>query len=149
MRQASISINATDSWPSSVRAFERRHAEVLALEREREPHSRVLKKRVKSVSTLIPLYVWWQPLPAVVWQAQTPAIAALCTGLFALGFGLVLVLVSTFLIDHFDLFGLRKCSCTCATSRTKRCRFRCGSCIAWCVIRSTSVGSSRSGPPPS
>jgi protein-S-isoprenylcysteine O-methyltransferase Ste14 len=54
---------------------------------------------------LIALYVWWQPLPAVVWQA-TPAIAAFCWGVFALGFGLVLV--STFVIDHFDLFGLRQ-----------------------------------------
>jgi len=55
---------------------------------------------------LIALYAWWQPMPAVVWQAQTPAVAALCTAVFALGFGLVLV--STFVIDHFDLFGLRQ-----------------------------------------
>ncbi len=55
---------------------------------------------------LIALYAVWQPLPAVVWQASTPIVAALCTGVFALG--VVLVLVSTFVIDHFDLFGLRQ-----------------------------------------
>jgi protein-S-isoprenylcysteine O-methyltransferase Ste14 len=55
---------------------------------------------------LIALYAWWQPLPAVVWQAATPLVAALCTAVFALGFGLVLV--STFVINHFDLFGLRQ-----------------------------------------
>jgi len=55
---------------------------------------------------LIALYVGWQPLPAVVWQASTPALAALCTGVFAFGVGLVLV--STFVINHFDLFGLRQ-----------------------------------------
>lgn len=55
---------------------------------------------------LIALYVWWQPLPAIVWQASTPALAALGTAVFAFGFGLVLV--STFVINHFDLFGLRQ-----------------------------------------
>jgi protein-S-isoprenylcysteine O-methyltransferase Ste14 len=55
---------------------------------------------------LIALYVWWQPLPAVVWQATTPAMAAISTGVFAFGFALVLL--STFVINHFDLFGLRQ-----------------------------------------
>jgi len=55
---------------------------------------------------LIALYVWWQPLPAVIWQASTPAIAAACWTVFALGFGLVLL--ATFVINHFDLFGLRQ-----------------------------------------
>src|SRR5262245_10134282 len=59
-----------------------------------------------SCFALIALYVWWQPLPAVVWQASTPALAALFTAVFAIGFGLVLV--STFVINHFDLFGLRQ-----------------------------------------
>jgi protein-S-isoprenylcysteine O-methyltransferase Ste14 len=55
---------------------------------------------------LIALYAWWQPLPAVVWQASSPAIAALCTAAFAFGFALILV--SSFVINHFDLFGLRQ-----------------------------------------
>jgi protein-S-isoprenylcysteine O-methyltransferase Ste14 len=55
---------------------------------------------------LIALYVWWQPLPGIVWQAATPAFFALWTAVFAFGFGLVLL--STFVINHFDLFGLRQ-----------------------------------------
>lgn len=55
---------------------------------------------------LIVLYAFWQPLPAVVWQATTPAFEALGWALFAFGFALVLV--TTFVINHFDLFGLRQ-----------------------------------------
>ena len=50
------------------------------------------------------LFAAWQPIPAVVWQAEAGA-AALQVGAL-LGFGMVLV--TTFLIDHFDLFGLRQ-----------------------------------------
>jgi protein-S-isoprenylcysteine O-methyltransferase Ste14 len=59
-----------------------------------------------SSAALIALYVFWQPMTAIVWQAETPEIVALLWGVFALGFGLVLV--STFVINHFDLFGLRQ-----------------------------------------
>jgi protein-S-isoprenylcysteine O-methyltransferase Ste14 len=47
----------------------------------------------------------WQPIPATVWQATGGWAAALQAGAL-LGFGIVLV--TTFLIDHFDLFGLRQ-----------------------------------------
>jgi protein-S-isoprenylcysteine O-methyltransferase Ste14 len=47
----------------------------------------------------------WQPLPAVVWRTSG-ATAALLAGLFWLGW--LIVLASTFMIDHFDLFGLRQ-----------------------------------------
>jgi protein-S-isoprenylcysteine O-methyltransferase Ste14 len=48
----------------------------------------------------------WRPLPTVVWSAEQPAVAAVLWGLF--GVGWLLVLISTFQIDHFDLFGLRQ-----------------------------------------
>jgi len=53
------------------------------------------------------LLLWqWQPLPQTVWQVDaTPARVAL-HALSALGW--VLVFTSTFLINHFDLFGLRQ-----------------------------------------
>lgn len=55
---------------------------------------------------LIALFVFWEPLGGVVWDVTAPAGRAILYAMFA--FGWLLVLVSTFLIDHFDLFGLRQ-----------------------------------------
>ena len=55
---------------------------------------------------LILLFVLWQPIGGVVWQVDSPVGQALLYSGFA--FGWALVLVSTFLINHFDLFGLRQ-----------------------------------------
>mgnify|MGYP001827722228 CR=1 FL=1 len=54
---------------------------------------------------LILLFAFWQPMGGVVWSLEGPAALALL-GLYFGGVGLVLY--STFLIDHFDLFGLRQ-----------------------------------------
>ena len=52
------------------------------------------------------LAVWqWQPLPATIWSVDG-ALAWMAYGIC--GLGVFLVLVSTFLIDHFELFGLRQ-----------------------------------------
>jgi protein-S-isoprenylcysteine O-methyltransferase Ste14 len=53
---------------------------------------------------LIALFRYWAPLPALVWSVEAPAVRALLTGIYFAGWG-VLVL-STFLINHFNLFGL-------------------------------------------
>jgi len=55
---------------------------------------------------LIALMAAWQPLPGVIWSVGDPVGATLLWGLFGLGVGTVLY--ATFLIDHFDLFGLRQ-----------------------------------------
>ena len=55
---------------------------------------------------LIALFYYWQPLGGVVWNIQNPAARLIMYQLFGLGFGLVLV--ATFVINHFDLFGLRQ-----------------------------------------
>lgn len=55
---------------------------------------------------LILLFALWQPLGGVVWNVESPVGKALLYGGFA--FGWALVLVATFLINHFDLFGLRQ-----------------------------------------
>ena len=49
---------------------------------------------------------FWQPLGGVVWEVGHPVARAILWGLFA--FGWLQVLVMTFLINHFDLFGLRQ-----------------------------------------
>lgn len=52
------------------------------------------------------MIIFWQPMPGVLWQADG---AVLYYGLLAIGlFGWALVFYATFLIDHFDLFGLRQ-----------------------------------------
>lgn len=55
---------------------------------------------------LILLFRFWQPLGGIVWSVSDPVGRGVFYALFAFGFGLVLV--STFLINHFDLFGLRQ-----------------------------------------
>lgn len=54
---------------------------------------------------LILLFALWRPIPAPVWTVTGPA-AAILWLLFAAGWGIVLV--STFLINHFELFGLQQ-----------------------------------------
>ena len=53
---------------------------------------------------LILLFLLWRPIPATVWSIQNATGAAILWALFALGW--LIVLVSTFLINHFELFGL-------------------------------------------
>jgi len=55
---------------------------------------------------LILLFWQWRPMGGVVWSIADPVASTILRVLFAFGFGLVLV--STFLINHFDLFGLRQ-----------------------------------------
>jgi protein-S-isoprenylcysteine O-methyltransferase Ste14 len=57
---------------------------------------------------LLLLFWQWRPIPNVVWHIDNPEIAALVMGL---GFaGWLFALVSTFLINHFELFGLEQVS---------------------------------------
>jgi protein-S-isoprenylcysteine O-methyltransferase Ste14 len=58
-----------------------------------------------SVALLV-LFACWQPLGGTVWTVSDATLRGLLWGGFA--FGWLLVLVSTFLINHFDLFGLRQ-----------------------------------------
>jgi protein-S-isoprenylcysteine O-methyltransferase Ste14 len=55
---------------------------------------------------LIALFAWWQPLGGMVWHVTDPTLRGVLWGGFA--FGWLLLLVSTFYINHFDLFGLRQ-----------------------------------------
>jgi protein-S-isoprenylcysteine O-methyltransferase Ste14 len=55
---------------------------------------------------LIVLFWQWRPLGGVVWHVENEIGVALLYAGFAFGWGLVLV--TTFVINHFDLFGLRQ-----------------------------------------
>jgi protein-S-isoprenylcysteine O-methyltransferase Ste14 len=54
--------------------------------------------------TLLLLYWQWRPMPATIWNVTAPFLAG---GLRALSFlGWAFLVLSTFLINHFELFGL-------------------------------------------
>lgn len=58
-------------------------------------------------SLALALLFWqWRPIPAVVWQVADPNIAMAITGLSLIGW--LIVLTSTFIINHFELFGLHQ-----------------------------------------
>lgn len=56
--------------------------------------------------SLVLLFWQWRPIPSVLWHVADPRIAMAITGLSFVGW--LLVLTSTFLINHFELFGLHQ-----------------------------------------
>ncbi|MEP7362853.1 MAG: methanethiol S-methyltransferase [Acidobacteriota bacterium] len=70
-----------------------------------EPAERATYVLASSLA-LIALFIFWQPLGGIVWATDNPVLMTLLYAGFALGW--TIVLVSTFLINHFDLFGLRQ-----------------------------------------
>lgn len=61
---------------------------------------------VLAASLLLAVVMWqWRPITGVVWSVEGTAATALW-GLFGLGW--TIVLVATFLINHFELFGLQQ-----------------------------------------
>jgi protein-S-isoprenylcysteine O-methyltransferase Ste14 len=55
---------------------------------------------------LIVLFLFWQPMPTTLWDVRGGAAGMLLWALFGLGW--LIVLLSTFLINHFELFGLQQ-----------------------------------------
>jgi protein-S-isoprenylcysteine O-methyltransferase Ste14 len=55
---------------------------------------------------LILVYALWQPLPHTIWQIDSAWLQVVLWAVFAIGF--LIVLLATFMTDHFDLFGLRQ-----------------------------------------
>jgi protein-S-isoprenylcysteine O-methyltransferase Ste14 len=81
-------------------AFKRWWTRIIPQEAERSTYT------LLSSIALIAMFALWEPIGGVVWNVESPLGQALLYGGFA--FGWLLVLVSTFLINHFDLFGLRQ-----------------------------------------
>ncbi len=82
------------------RPFKEWLARVLPREAERSTYV------LMSSLALVGLFAFWQPLGGVVWDVGNPVGRTALTVLYAAGW--LLVLVATFLIHHFDLFGLRQ-----------------------------------------
>jgi protein-S-isoprenylcysteine O-methyltransferase Ste14 len=62
---------------------------------------------VLASSVMLGLLFWqWRPMTDIVWEFRQRAVVVAVWGLFIGGW--LVVLISTFLIDHFDLFGLRQ-----------------------------------------
>ena len=70
-----------------------------------EPAERSTYVLVSSLA-MIALFVLWSPIGGIVWQVSAGAGRDTVIGLYLVGWALLLY--STFLIDHFDLFGLKQ-----------------------------------------
>jgi protein-S-isoprenylcysteine O-methyltransferase Ste14 len=70
-----------------------------------EPAERSTYVLLSSVA-LIALFAFWQPLGGVIWHVENRLGRAVLYALF--GFGPLIVLASSTMVNHFDLFGLRQ-----------------------------------------
>ncbi|MDT8069400.1 MAG: isoprenylcysteine carboxylmethyltransferase family protein [Terriglobia bacterium] len=62
---------------------------------------------VLAATICLAVLMWqWRPIPGIVWQVQNPTGVLALQALYLLGW--LGILISTFLINHFDLFGLHQ-----------------------------------------
>lgn len=62
---------------------------------------------VLAASVALFVLIWfWEPIPIVIWNLESSALRTGLRGLSAAGW--LLVLATTFVLDHFDLFGLKQ-----------------------------------------
>jgi protein-S-isoprenylcysteine O-methyltransferase Ste14 len=71
------------------------------------PHAVERSTFVLFATAAVALLLWqWRPMTDVVWSVENPIGIAVIQGVFWLGWAILLL--STFLINHFELFGLRQ-----------------------------------------
>lgn len=71
------------------------------------PHEMERSTYVLFTNLVLVVMFWqWQPIGGVLWELQNPVARKIAWSLFATGW--LTVLITTFLINHFDLFGLRQ-----------------------------------------
>jgi len=92
---------------------------------------------------LIAVIVYWEPIGGTLWHFDSGAGFVIGHSLFVMGLGLVLY--STMLIDHFELFGLRQVFEVLMQKPQKEDDFVTPSLYRYVRTHSTSAGSSRSG----
>lgn len=96
-----LSIFAVQHSVMARPAFKIRWTKIIPKAAERSTYT------LLSSLALILLFYYWQPMGGIIWQVEAGSIGQII--LYSLfGFGWALVLASTFLINHFDLFGLRQ-----------------------------------------
>ncbi len=81
-------------------AFKRRWIRIIHPSMERSTYV------LATGAVLLPLVALWQPLPAVVWSWSAPIARDIAIGVSLLGWAYLLL--ATFAIDHFELFGLQQ-----------------------------------------
>lgn len=81
-------------------AFKRRWIKIVSKSVERSTY--VLATNI----VMILLFWQWQPMTDIIWKTKNNTLVIILWGLFALGW--FIVLLSTFMINHFDLFGLKQ-----------------------------------------
>ena len=72
--------------------------------------------------SLMLLFWQWRPMPAIVWEIENPDDAAAVAVIAMMGW--ILVFFSTFLINHFELFGLQQVTNNLSDRKTPAPRFR-------------------------
>jgi protein-S-isoprenylcysteine O-methyltransferase Ste14 len=75
-----------------------------------------------SSAALLLMFWQWRAIGGIIWDVGSGAAQTIMFGVYAAG--LLIVLISTFLINHFDLFGLRQVSLYLAGRPYTRLEFR-------------------------